>query len=74
MEGFYRKGSGARKLIAKEKEGLLQGRSSSFNRNGRGSNHADYLIFLCWVLGGQDGMWRVLVTDYLVGTDQKFSK
>lgn len=43
MEDSYRKEGGARRLLAKEKEGLCHARSPSLRRNSKGS-YADHLI------------------------------
>ena len=63
MESFYRKEGEGKGVISKRK-GLFQARSFSLMRKYRGSNPAEYLIFL-W------GRERAHVTDVLTGADQK---
>lgn len=63
MEGLYRKEGGARKLLAKErKDGSWPGHLPLGRQ--QGVLLVDCLIFLLGVEGA-------LVTDYLIGTDQK---
>ena len=64
MEASCRKEEGARKLLAKEKDGSRQGHLPREGGGGKskGSYHADYLIFLWGMEGTPVGMTSVVLT------------
>lgn len=64
MEGFYRKKSGARKLLAKGKKGLSRASTSSLWGEENAKVLSCKFLLLC-------EMERLHVPDYLIGTDQK---